>query len=112
MSYFQHAYRLKVFSDNYDYINAHNEEFNQGKHTYTLGVNRFADWTNQEWKDSLAFKGFRGTLQVKKAKQSVTLDVDIPESVDWVEEVIFQNHILQFNRQYSKKNILSLNYLV
>merc|ERR1711872_517638 len=45
----EHAHRLKAFADNLDKIAKHNEEAAEGKHTYTLGVNKFADLTEQEW---------------------------------------------------------------
>ena len=42
-----------MFKDNLEYINKHNEEAAQGKHTFTLGVNKFADITHTEWQNSL-----------------------------------------------------------
>merc|ERR1712168_862724 len=41
----EHAHRLKAFADNLDKIAKHNKEAAEGKHTYTLGVNKFADLT-------------------------------------------------------------------
>merc|ERR1711872_372556 len=67
----EHAHRLKAFADNLDKIAKHNKEAAEGKHTYTLGVNKFADLTEQEWRDTL-------TLNIVKD--------DIPDSVDWRDE--------------------------
>merc|ERR1712241_1546671 len=48
------AYRMKVFSDNLEKISKHNDEAEKGMHTFTLGVNKFADLTIEEWRNTLA----------------------------------------------------------
>ncbi|XP_050229827.1 zingipain-2-like [Mercurialis annua] len=42
-------YRLKVFADNFEFVNNHNT---QGKSSYTLSLNAFADLTHDEFKAS------------------------------------------------------------
>merc|ERR1711953_1365998 len=79
----EHAHRMKAFADNLDKIAKHNKEAAEGKHTYTLGVNKFADLTEQEWRDTL-------TLNVVKEDKPVhymkSKNVNIPDSVDWRDE--------------------------
>merc|ERR1712154_545927 len=43
-------YRQEVFEENVDYINQHNLEAEQGLHTFTLGLNEYADLSTKEWK--------------------------------------------------------------
>jgi KDEL-tailed cysteine endopeptidase len=75
------AYRLKVFRDNFLFIQRHTSE----KHSYTLTLNRFADLTNEE---------FRATHTSLKAELRDTYDPvylntsDVPSSVDWREKGI------------------------
>merc|ERR1712135_205326 len=74
---------MKAFADNLDKIAKHNKEAAEGKHTYTLGVNKFADLTEQEWRDTL-------TLNIVKDEKPMhymrSKKVDIPDSVDWRDE--------------------------
>lgn len=37
------TFRRDIWEANLDYINQHNEEFQRGEHSYTLGLNEFAD---------------------------------------------------------------------
>ncbi|CAH1101128.1 unnamed protein product [Psylliodes chrysocephalus] len=48
-------HRFGIFQENLKKIEEHNERFNKGDETYTLGVNKFADLTTEEMKN---FKGF------------------------------------------------------
>merc|ERR1712038_760611 len=79
----EHAHRMKAFADNLDKIAKHNKEAAEGKHTYTLGVNKFADLTEQEWRDTL-------TLNIVKDEKPMhymrSKKVDIPDTVDWRDE--------------------------
>ncbi|KAJ3693986.1 hypothetical protein LUZ60_009466 [Juncus effusus] len=70
--------RLKIFSENVEYIN----EFNKAKNrTYTLAINQFTDLTNAEF---VALVG-RAKLHYEGSKPSVNLTdtVPPPDSVDW-----------------------------
>ena len=83
--------RLMTFAKNLVYINKHNEEAAQGKHTFTLGVNKYADLTNDEWRQTLlGMDVYKPKVHQMKSKASRT---DIPDSVDWREEVrdMFKN---------------------
>merc|ERR1712136_679541 len=83
----ENDYRMKVFADNLEKINRHNEEAAAGKHTFTLGVNQFADLTLREWRERLTFKGFQDQNQFARPKASMKEKLaNIPDSIDWRDE--------------------------
>ena len=76
---------MKAFADNLEKIAKHNKEAAEGKHSYTLGVNKFADLTEAEWRETLTMnivKEGKPTLQMKSKI------VNIPDEVDWRDEVL------------------------
>ena len=77
--------RFRTFAKNLKYINKHNEEAAQGKHTFTLGVNKYADLTNEEYRKTLLGRGINKE-PVHKMK-SVEPRSDIADSVDWRDKV-------------------------
>ena len=81
----QHAHRMRAFSENLDKIAKHNKEAAEGKHTYTLGVNKFADLTEEEWRESLTLNVVKEGKPKHFMKSNV---VAIPDAVDWRDEVI------------------------
>ncbi|CAL9181266.1 unnamed protein product [Musa hybrid cultivar] len=78
--------RFEIFKDNLRFIDAHNAEADAGLHRYRLGLNRFADLTNDEYR-----AGFIGTRPRGAARRNrVPSDryrlgdgEELPESVDW-----------------------------
>ena len=77
---------MTAFANNLELIKKHNKEAAEGKHTYTLGVNKFADMTNEEWRQSLTLnivKEGKPTYHMKSAAPA------IPDSVDWRDEVSY-----------------------
>ncbi|KAK1284939.1 hypothetical protein QJS10_CPB20g01987 [Acorus calamus] len=75
--------RFNIFSDNINFIESFNRE---GKHPYKLGVNEFADMTNEEFR--AARNGFRRSP--KKTVVEVSHDrfkyanvTAVPPSMDW-----------------------------
>ena len=80
------TYRLGVFKANLDVIEKHNSEYSMGMHTYTLGVNSFADWTFEEFREKLL--GTRYNMTHQKSGSSGTFiklppTVKAPDSIDW-----------------------------
>ncbi|XP_073138856.1 senescence-specific cysteine protease SAG39-like [Henckelia pumila] len=73
------ALRSKIFSDNVEFIKKFNEA---GNRPYKLGINAFADQTNEEFKaarNGLKLPGeFIGTFSFRYENVSV-----VPSSVDW-----------------------------
>ncbi|KAL1532137.1 cathepsin L [Salvia divinorum] len=74
--------RYQIFKDNVQHIERHNQE---GKHTYKLGINKFADQTNEEFLAKYA-RGFVPSFKVLSTNHSSFeyKDMkDVPPSLDW-----------------------------
>ncbi|KAI3737152.1 hypothetical protein L2E82_27147 [Cichorium intybus] len=72
--------RFEIFKDNLRYI----EEHNSGNHSYKLGLNKFADLTNEEYRS-----GFAGAIpkrkfnNVRSNRYSPRHGDALPDFVDW-----------------------------
>jgi cathepsin L len=84
--------RRLIWESNKMFIDKHNEEYEKGFHTFTLGINQFADMTLSEFQSNhLLHSGdmFRH-LQEKEEYSSLFLSPmnigPLPESVDWRKE--------------------------
>ncbi|CAG2175673.1 unnamed protein product, partial [Oppiella nova] len=73
--------RRQVFETNYRYIKAHNAEADNGVHTFRLGVNQFADMTNEEYRQFLNLKVPLNHVNVTFAEEKV--DPSLADTVDW-----------------------------
>jgi len=78
--------RRLAWEDNLKLIEKHNTEYAAGKHTYTLGANKFADLTNAEYRQKVLMRKFDGTQRIRPGMighigENPT--VSIPDSVDW-----------------------------
>jgi C1A family cysteine protease len=82
--------RYNIFHDNLEYIAEHNRD---ASHTYTVGINRFADMSHNEYKEFVK----SGGLVVPKESNNLRLPKDMcgtaksesgsyPKSVDWREK--------------------------
>jgi len=71
--------RMTIFKDNLEYINKHNEEAAQGKHTFQLGVTKFADISHEEWVASLNQRKSVADTPVSKTNPNPLRK----DSVDW-----------------------------
>lgn len=75
--------RFEIFKDNLKFVDEHN---NAGESTFKLGLNKFADLTNDEFRSKyLGAKKQKPTL-LKKANSDRYLykaGEELPESVDW-----------------------------
>jgi len=71
--------RYNVFKSNLDAITKHNE----GNHSYTMGVNEFADLTLEEFKN--ANFGYKNVERdFIRSKNEAPIDVAaVPDSIDW-----------------------------
>lgn len=81
-------FRFNIFKKNLDLIEKHNEEFSMGMHSYTLGVNSFADWSFEEFKKIMF--GTKRNMTADKSASSGTFFklpsyVKAADSVDWRE---------------------------
>jgi len=76
----EHDARKAIFAENLQFINKHNAAYNLGLHTFTVGVNQFADMTNQEFVNK--YNGFVAPKNMAKPK-TVHEDVSVPDAKDW-----------------------------
>ena len=83
-----------MYNGNLKLINDHNSDAELGLHTYTLGVNQFADWTNDEWRQKLYMGAQMPRTDTRNEKNT---NDNIPDSIDWRDEVsikrIYKKHI-------------------
>ncbi|MQL84641.1 hypothetical protein Taro_017155 [Colocasia esculenta] len=76
--------RFEVFKDNLRYIDEHNRPENN--HSYTLGLTRFADLTNEEYRATYLGAKRRPARSLNRApsdRYRFALGEDLPEKVDW-----------------------------
>jgi len=67
---------------NLKYINQHNKEADAGMHTFRLGMNKYADMTNEEFRMQL--NGYSSTPStVTERTFHVAENIAVPDSVDW-----------------------------
>jgi len=78
----EHDNRKSIFVDNLKYIESHNERHALGLHTFRLGVNQFADLTNEEFRAAFA-SGYRTIPANTETNTFVKTDLEDPDSIDW-----------------------------
>ncbi|KAL6651833.1 hypothetical protein ACP70R_010758 [Stipagrostis hirtigluma subsp. patula] len=80
----EHDRRFRVFWDNLRFVDAHNAR--AGEHGFRLGMNRFADLTNEEFR--AAYLGARPVPRNRAAGERYRHDgsEELPEAVDWREK--------------------------
>jgi len=78
----EHDIRKGIFAANLKFIEKHNEEHALGLHTFTVGINQFADLTNEEFVKQ--FTGFAAADDLPES--SVEIIGDRPASIDWRDE--------------------------
>lgn len=72
--------RRLIWEENLRFVQQHNLEYDRGLHTYSVGMNQYADMTPDEFRKF--FNGFRG----KTTNGSLFLapnNVNLPDTVDW-----------------------------
>jgi len=77
----EHDLRLKIFTDNKAIV----EEHNAGNFSWTIGMNKFADLTPEEFQGRMGFLGEIATAGTDKtiAPERHVVSGDAPASVDW-----------------------------
>jgi len=76
-----HDERKSIFAANLERIEKHNAEHAEGKHSYWLGVNQFADLTNEEFVDL-----HTGLIAAPTGQKTANLShIAAPSSYDWRE---------------------------
>lgn len=81
-------FRYDLFKKNLEVIEKHNSEYSMGLKTFTLGVNYFADWSFEEFKNKMF--GTRVGNATRKNNLGTFLrlpkHINLPEEVDWRKE--------------------------
>jgi cathepsin L len=77
-------HRFNIFKRNLDLIDIHNEAAARGEFTFTVGVNKLADLTNEEYKKLLGLK-HKGPAPVKSTHYGVKHrhTAAPPSTMDW-----------------------------
>lgn len=83
--------RFENFKNNLEIIEKHNSEYSMGLHTYTLGVNYFADWTFEEFKNKMFGTRVGNNTRKNKSRYTTTFlrlssHISLPDQVDWRKE--------------------------
>ncbi len=75
--------RRLIWEANMKYINQHNEEADNGVHTFTLAMNKYGDMTSEEF--GAMYNGYNKTGELKKTQGQVykLSGSANPDSVDW-----------------------------
>ncbi|KAG0479499.1 hypothetical protein HPP92_010138 [Vanilla planifolia] len=75
--------RYEIFKDNLRYIDEHNAAADHGAHSFRLGVNRFADLTNEEYR--AVHLGSRPSPRKRSPsnRYRVAVGETLPTSVNW-----------------------------
>lgn len=73
--------RFNIFIENQRFIDEHNEGFKAGVHSFEVGMNKFGDMTNQEFRTMM--NGYKYSPKKTNAPVFVAKSNDLPESVDW-----------------------------
>lgn len=79
-------YRYEVFKTNVETIEKHNTEYSMGMHSYTLGVNVFADWTVAEFRRHMFGTRFGNSSKSAGTFMRLPKSVKIGDQVDWRKE--------------------------
>lgn len=61
-------------------INEHNEKYDNGEESYTMGINQFADLSSEEFKQLLTYK--KPEIEYS-GEFEIPLNFSAPASIDW-----------------------------
>ncbi|KAK8954793.1 Oryzain alpha chain [Platanthera zijinensis] len=75
--------RFEVFRDNLRYIDEHNAAADAGVHAFRLGLNRFADLTNEEYRAARLGTRISGRRRNPSSRYNLASGEALPDSVDW-----------------------------
>jgi cathepsin L len=75
------ANRFVVWKSNREFVNAHNAETSQGRHSFSVSLNAFGDMTNEEYRRELL--GFRSKQDDSSDKIIELTQKNAPASWDW-----------------------------
>jgi len=77
--------RFQIFTSNLNKVTKHNVEADNGKHTFWLAMNKFADMTSAEF--GAIYNGFNATMKLSQTKSRSVFafnpNVQVPDTIDW-----------------------------
>lgn len=79
------GHRRAIWEDNLAYIDKHNTAAANGEFSYTLGVNKYADWTSQEF--ARFMNGYNSTSSIQGEINTFESIKNVEKEVNWVNEV-------------------------
>jgi cathepsin L len=75
---------LTIFKTNYDLVERHNAEAAQGVHSFTLAMNQFGDWSNEEYQTKMLGLKHKSTSNNAQSTYTNRYPAEsLPTSVDW-----------------------------
>merc|ERR1711953_216524 len=80
---YENLKRYSNFVKNREYVKKHNDEAASGLHTFTLGLNKFADLTVQEFEAQYTVPVVGNQFQCPEQYTSDYTSDTLPESIDW-----------------------------
>ncbi|XP_019479627.1 PREDICTED: cathepsin L1 [Hipposideros armiger] len=80
----EEEWRRAVWEKNMKMIDLHNQEYNQGKQSFTMAMNAFGDMTSEEFRQVM--NGLQNQEHKKGKVFGEPLFAEIPPSVDWREK--------------------------
>lgn len=72
-------YRFKVFLENKHKVASHNRRHANGQHSYSLGINKYADLTHEEFVKTM--NGYKANLKSKNSNTIRALGLEHPDVV-------------------------------
>ncbi|XP_060526716.1 procathepsin L-like [Cylas formicarius] len=75
--------RFSIFQGNLRKIDEHNSNFDRGLVTYRLGVNRFADLSEEEFRSMLTFNASGKSQAASRSIFEVPEEAKVPTKKDW-----------------------------
>ncbi|XP_006824585.1 cathepsin S-like [Saccoglossus kowalevskii] len=74
--------RRSIWEKNLQTVELHNIEHEMGKHTYTMGMNKYSDLEHHEFVEVMC--GFRNANKTRSSITYLSLsNVQVPDTVDW-----------------------------
>lgn len=73
--------RFEIFKSNLELINAHQIKYDKGEVSYTLGINQFADLTDEEFIKT--YLGYQKPEIEYTERFDSPLSYRAPDSIDW-----------------------------
>lgn len=79
------GHRRAIWEDNLAYIDKHNTAAANGEFSFTLGINKYADWTSQEF--ARFMNGYNSSHSHSSEIDYFENVKDVAKEVNWVNEV-------------------------